>query len=118
DPSRAHAWARLAFLEYQGAQAATPKAVEAIDKSMAACPLCDGELVRWRFNFVLANWSSFPDPIRRKAFEQADMLRWAGSTADADFLAEMRAKALAAGIPYDAYRSAVNTPVRTLDIQG
>jgi hypothetical protein len=119
DPSRAHAWAALAYFEYLGsAGAATPKAVDAIAKSMAACPLCDHSLIRWRFNFILANWARFPDELRRQAFEQADLLRWAGAPEDVDFLAEMRTKANAAGLPYDEYRGAVATPVRTWELGG
>lgn len=81
---------------------------------MDACPLCSQELIAWRFNFVLANWTSIPDPLRRRAFEHADLLRWIGP--NAEFLAEMRVKAKQNGIPFDEYRAAVATPVRTWDI--
>lgn len=118
DPSRAQAWARIAYLEYFEAHKVTPAAAEALGKSIQACRLCDQELVRWRFNFVLANWSAVPEPLRQQVFESADMLRWAGEPADADFLAEMRTKAKAAGIPYDQYRAAVATPVKSWDVQG
>jgi hypothetical protein len=73
------------------------------------------ELIRWRFNFVLANWTAVPEPLRRKAFEHADILRWMGD--NSEFLAEMRIKAKQAGIPYDIYRSEVNTPVRSWDLE-
>ena len=114
DPSRAGAWALQAYLESKRAGQVNAAALEALSKSMAACPLCSDELVRWRFNFVLANWAVIPDDIRRKAFEQADVLRWIGD--NGEFLAEMRIKAKQAGIPFDEYRSAVNTPVRTWDL--
>ena len=114
DPSRAHVWALLAYLESTKSGKITPAAVEALDHSMKACPLCDQDLIRWRFNFVLANWGGFPDDIRRRAFEQADILRWIGQ--NREFLAEMRMKAMNAGIPFDDYRSAVDTPVRTWDL--
>lgn len=115
DPSRAHVWARLAWLETQkiGGRV-NDAALSALTKSMDACPLCSQELIAWRFNFVLANWTAIPDPIRRRAFEHADLLRWIGP--NAEFLAEMRVKANQNGIPFDAYRSAVDTPVRTWDI--
>jgi hypothetical protein len=114
DPSRAGAWALQAYLETKKAKQVNAAALEALSKSMAACPLCSEDLVRWRFNFVLANWASIPDDMRRKAFEHADILRWMGD--NVEFLAEMRIKARQAGIPFDAYRSAVNTPVRTWDL--
>ncbi len=114
DPSRAFAWASLAWLETKrGAGGVTPAAISALTRSMDACPLCDEGLIRWRFNFVLANWQAMPEAVRHRAFEQADLLRWNGP--NAEFLADMRAKAWTAGVPFDAYRAAVNTPVRTWD---
>lgn len=115
DPSRAGAWVLQAYLETRKAKQVNPAALEALSKSMTACPLCSEELIRWRLNFVLANWASIPDDVRRKAFEQADILRWMGD--NGEFLAEMRIKAKQAGIPFDEYRSAVNTPVRTWDLE-
>lgn len=111
---RPFVWARIAWLESQIAGAPNPAAVEALRKSMDLCPLCDQELIRWRFNFVLGHWKTMPDDIRRRAFEQADILRWRGS--NAEFLAEMRVKATQAGIPYDELRAAVNTPVRSWEL--
>jgi hypothetical protein len=115
DPSRAHVWARLAWLETQkiGGRV-NDAALNALTRSMDACPLCSQELIAWRFNFVLANWTAIPDPIRRRAFEHADLLRWVGP--NAEFLAEMRVKAMQNRIPFDDYRRAVDTPVRTWDI--
>lgn len=115
DPSRAFAWAQLAQLEARRASGKVNKAsLEALSKSMEACPLCSDELIGWRLNFVLANWAEIPEGLRRKAFEQADLLRWVGP--NAEFLAEMRIKASQNGIPFDAYRAAVKTPARTWDI--
>jgi hypothetical protein len=115
DPSRAGAWALQAYLETRKARQVNPAALAALSKSMAACPLCSEDLIRWRFNFVLANWSAIPDDLRRKAFEHADILRWIGD--NGEFLAEMRITAKQAGIPFDEYRSQVNTPVRTWDLE-
>jgi hypothetical protein len=115
DPSRAHVWARLAWLETQKVGGKVNEAsLDALGRSMDACPLCSQELIAWRFNFVLANWASMPEPMRRRAFEHADLLRWIGP--NAEFLAEMRVKAKQNGIPFDDYRAAVETPVRTWDI--
>ena len=115
DPSRASAWAELAYLEMKrDGGRVNQAALDALTKSMNACPLCDQDLIAWRFNFVLANWTSIPEALRRRAFEHADLLRWIGP--NAEFLADMRAKAKQAGIPFDAYRTAVNTPARTWDI--
>jgi hypothetical protein len=115
DPSRAHVWARLAWLETQKAGGKVNEAsLDALRRSMDACPLCSQELIAWRFNFVLANWQAVPEPMRRRAFEHADLLRWIGP--NAEFLAEMRVKARQNGIPFDQYRAAVETPVRTWDI--
>lgn len=115
DPSRAYVWATIAYLEAAKAKAANPASIEALGKSMDACPLCSAELVRWRFNFVLSNWAAIPEPMRRRAFEHADMLRW--TDGNGEFLGEMQIKAQRAGLPFDAYRSAVNTPVRGWDIE-
>jgi hypothetical protein len=114
DPSRSHAWALLAYVESVKAGKATPQALDALTRSMSACPLCDQDLIRWRLNFVLANWTAVPEELRRRAFEHADMLRWIGQ--NSEFLAEMRMKAVGAGIPFDEYRSAVDTPMRTWDL--
>lgn len=115
DPSRASVWASLAYLETRRNQGKiNVAALEALARSMDACPLCDQALIRWRFNFVLANWADIPDDLRKRAFEHADLLRWIGP--HAEFLAEMRFKARLQGIPFDAYRAAVDTPVKTWDI--
>jgi hypothetical protein len=115
DPSRAGAWAIQAYLETKRAKQVNAAALEALARSMDACPLCNQDLIRWRFNFVLANWAAIPESLRRKAFEHADILRWTGD--NGEFLAEMRVKARQAGIPFDAYRSAVKTPVRSWDLE-
>jgi hypothetical protein len=114
DASRSHAWATLAWLQYSKAKKVTPAVLDALTKSMDACPMCDQGLIRWRFNFVLANWSAMPEPLRTRAFEQADLLRWIGN--NHLFLADMGIKAGQAGIAFDKYRMAVKTPVRTLDL--
>ncbi len=114
DPDRAFVWARLAYLETERAGSVTPAALEAIGRSIDACPLCDEELIRWRFKYVLSNWASIPEDLRNRTFETADILRWTGR--NADFLAEMRIKSMAAGVPFDEYRSRVNTPVHTLEL--
>lgn len=114
DPSRAAAWAHLAYLEFEKAQSVNGAVLNALAKSMDACPLCSEDLVRWRFNFVLANWTAMPETLRRRAFEHADRLRWIG--ANTEFLAEMKLKATLAGIPYEQYRSEVDTPVRSWDL--
>lgn len=115
DSSRAYAWAQLAYLEMgRNSGKVNEASLNALTRSMDACPLCSEELVAWRFNFVLSNWYAIPDPLRRRAFEQADMLRWVGQ--NSEFLAEMRVKARKNGIPFDEYRAAVKTPARTWDI--
>ena len=114
DPSRAYAWANIAWLETDASGRVTPAAQKALETSMAACGLCDPDLIGWRFNFVLAHWAEMPEATRRQAFEQADMLRWKGDRAE--FLAGMRIKAEAAGIPYADYRDAVKTPVRNWEL--
>jgi hypothetical protein len=113
DPNRPFVWAILAYVEQQQSGRITAAALDHLKRSMDLCPLCDQELVRWRFNFVLANWPAMPEDIRRRAFDHADILRWSGQ--NAEFLAEMRIKAEAAGIPYAAYRAGVQSPVPSLD---
>jgi hypothetical protein len=114
DPTRAFAWSTLAYLESRRDAGVNGAVLDALSSSMDACPLCDQELIRWRFNFVLTHWNDVPDDLRRRAFEHADLLRWMGP--NAEFLAEMRFKAGLQGIPFDAYRAAVNTPARSWDI--
>lgn len=114
DPSRASAWAILSYVEYRQARGIGPSVLDALAKSMAACPLCDQALIRWRFNFVLSHWDDMPEDLRRKAFEHADILRWMGQ--NAEFLAEMRYKAQLRDIPFDTYRAAVDTPARSWDL--
>lgn len=115
DPSRAFAWATLAYLETrQTGGKVNAVARDALTRSMDACPLCDQDLIRWRFNYVLANWGDMPEALRARAFEQADLLRWIG--ANEEFLAEMRYKAGINGIPFDAYRARVKTPAPSWDI--
>lgn len=114
DPSRAGAWAHLAWLEFDRAGSVNAAVLDALAKSMDACPLCSEDLIRWRFNFVLANWVAMPETLRRRAFDHADRLRWMGD--NTEFLAETRLKAELAGIPYDTYRSEVDTPVRAWDL--
>lgn len=114
DPSRTFVWARLSWLLAERSGRLNNEAQDALVRSMDTCLLCDEELIRWRFNFVLAHWGDASDLLRRRAFEQADILRWRGE--NAAFLAEMRVKALRAGIPFDAYRANVDTPVRSWDL--
>jgi hypothetical protein len=114
DPSRASAWAQLAWQEYRKATTVSNASLDALRKSMEACPVCEQGLIRWRFNFVLANWDKIPEDLRKAAFEQADILRWVGQ--NREFLGDMRLKAVRAGIPFDTYRTAVNTPVRSFDL--
>ena len=114
DEARPYAWARLAYYATERAGGVNEETIRALAKSMTYCPLCSQDLVRWRMNFVLSHWIDMPDVLRRKAFEHGDMLRWNGS--NAEFLAEMRVKSRNLGIPFDEYRSEVNTPVRSWDI--
>lgn len=115
DPSRAFAWAILAYLETRQQKGkVNGVALDALTKSMDACPLCDQDLIRWRFNYVLTNWDAMPEAIRARAFEHADLLRWIGP--NAEFLAEMRYKAGLNGIPFDTYRAQVKTPAPAWDI--
>ena len=115
DPSRGFAWASLAYLEFRNAGGkVNPAALENLTRSMDVCPLCDQSLIRWRLNFVLAHWADMPEALRKRAFEQADVLRWMGD--NAEFLAEMRFKAQLKNIPFDEYRAAVDTPARSWDI--
>jgi hypothetical protein len=114
DPSRAFAWARIAWLESAKAGKVTASSLDALTRSMDACPLCDGDLMRWRLNFVLANWSAMPEAVRSRAFEQAELLSWSGE--NAEFLAEMQVKSDLAGIPFAAYRAAVKSPVRSWNL--
>lgn len=114
DDQRPFALAMLAYLVTSQEGEVSEEALGALSRSMDICGVCSADLVRWRFNFVLTNWQAIPEEMRRRAFEHADILRWTGN--NAEFLAEMRVKANAAGIPFDTYRSEVNTPVRSWDI--
>jgi hypothetical protein len=114
DPSRAFAWARIAWLESSKAGKVAATSLDALAKSMDVCPLCSEDLIRWRFNFVLTHWPAMPEPVRARAFEHANFLGW--SSENAEFLAEMRIKSELAGIPFATYRAAVKSPVKALDL--
>ena len=114
DPDRAFVWARIAYLETEQSGKITPSALDALSHSLTACPLCDEELIRWRFRFVLSHWDAIPEDLRDRTFESADILRWTGR--NADFLAEMRIKSMAAGVPFDEYRARVDSPVHTWEL--
>jgi hypothetical protein len=100
DPALAFAWARIAWLESELAGGPNAEAVEALRRSLAACPVCDPMLVRWRFAFALAHWEAMPEDVRDAVFAHAGTLR--GRREHADFLAEMRIRADAHGVPFDA----------------
>lgn len=114
DPGLAFAWARLADIEALTAGKATAAGFQALRKSILACRYCSDALSAWRLKYVLANWSATPEDLRKLAFDQADVLRWRPE--NAEMLAEIRIKAIGLGIPFDAYRGAVDTPVRPWEI--
>ena len=115
DEQHAGAWALLAYLETVKSSAFTDDAADAMRNSILYCPLCDNkDLLRWRLSFTLQVWDEVPEDIRAKVFEGADLLRW--WHLDYDFLEEQGNFARRRGIPFDFYRSQVNTPVRPEEI--
>lgn len=109
DPGLAFPWAVLAFAETEAAGGLTAQAESHLRNSYDLCPVCDAELSRLRFRFILHNWMLAPDDLRRAAFNEAETLRWTGR--DAEYLAEMKLWARDHGIPYDRYDAQVRSPV-------
>lgn len=108
------AWAHLSFLLTRQAGSFSEEAQAALRKSVELCPYCETSLLKWRFTFVLSNWDNVPEDLRMAAFSGADLLRW--WHLEYDFLADVRTEALALGIPYDEYRTRIDTPMRKNEI--
>ena len=114
DPNAPTAWSLLAFVEHRISGAFSPDAQTAFRRSVEVCPMCNADLIRWRLDFVLANWDDTPEDLRKAAFVGADFLRW--WHLDYEFVASRRALAISQGIPFVQYQRAVNTPVRPEEI--
>ena len=113
-PSDGEAWALLAYVETRRAGRFNLAAQDALKQSVAACPYCDRDLLRWRLEFVLRHWEETPRGLRMAAFSGADVLRW--WHLDSAWLLEMRTAAMRRGIDFDGYRRAIDTPVRPQEV--
>jgi hypothetical protein len=112
DPGNAFAWAVLAIAETKAEGGLTAKAEKNLRTSLKLCPMCDHDLTRLRFRFVLENWTLMPEDLRRAAFNEAETLRWSGR--DAEFLAGMKLWARDHGVPYERYDALVKSPVPSM----
>lgn len=70
-----YAWAHLAYLRTVRAGNVTSGAVEALGQSIRRCLYCDNELIRWRLEYMLANWDELPDGFQVHARQHADILK-------------------------------------------
>ncbi len=113
-PSDGEAWALLAFVETRRAGRFNLAAQDALKQSMAVCPYCDRDLMRWRLEFVLRHWEETPRGLRIAAFSGADVLRW--WHLDSEWLGQIRTAAIRRGIDFDGYRRAIDTPVRPQEV--
>jgi len=114
DPKRPFALALIAFSQSRLAETFTPDAEAALRESIAICPFCNRDLLKWRLEYVLANWIDVPDDLRLQVFEGADFLRW--WHLEYDYLKRTRNLAEAEGIPFAFYQKRIDTPVRPNEI--
>jgi hypothetical protein len=114
DPDRPYPLARLAWLDARAHGPGSDQHLAALRRAVAACPLCDRRLLKWRLEHVLAHWDAMPEDLRAAAFEGGDLLRW--WHVEYDYLAALRTQALAAGVDWDGYALAVGTPVRPWEV--
>ena len=115
NPNHPNAWAQLAYLYAIRAGGFDDAAAHALQNSIDLCPYCGREILRWRFTFVLQHWDAVPESLRADVFSGADFLRW--WYLDYTYLNSVRGDALERGIPFDAYRRNVNTPIRPSEVQ-
>lgn len=114
DPHHPDAWALLSFLQTRRAGRFTEASEQALQTSFNLCGFCSADLMRWRFTYVLRHWPDVSEESRMAAFSGADFLRW--WHLEYEFLDEVRAQAIASGIPFDAYRKKVGTHVRPNEV--
>lgn len=114
DPQRPFAWALLSFARAVQNNGLNEEAIDALNQSLEYCKLCDPNLIRWRADYMIGFWTSIPHETRLEIFEGVDLLRW--WHLDQAFITDLRSRALTAGIGFDAYLRAVDTPVRPEEI--
>jgi hypothetical protein len=112
DPRNAFGWAVLAMAEARAAGGLTANSEKDLRTSYSLCPMCDQDLTRLRFQFVLETWTLVPEDLRRAAFNEAETLRWTGR--DAEYLAGMKLWARDHGVPYERYDALVKSPVPSI----
>lgn len=74
-PSAATSWLRIADLETRRANALTPRAIQALDRSYDAAPL-GPDVTAWRLTFLFERWGETTPDLRARAL--AEMHAWAG----------------------------------------
>jgi len=114
DPERPFAWALLSYSRAVQNNGLNDGAIAALEQSLDYCKLCNPSLIRWRADYMIGFWTSVPHETRLEIFEGVDLLRW--WHLDQAYLNDLRNRALTAGIGYDAYLRAVDTPVRPEEI--
>lgn len=115
NPAQPKAEALLAFAIISADETAVADFNDALARSFELCMLCDEDLVKWRIELVFAFWDRVSEDNRKAAFEGVDFARW--WYLDADYLDTLEERAERSNIPYAAYRSAVDTPVRPEEIR-
>ncbi|MEQ9316480.1 MAG: hypothetical protein RLN72_11565 [Henriciella sp.] len=115
DPWQPGAQALLAFALISEDQDAPTKFNQALARSFELCLLCDEDLVKWRIDLVIAFWDRTDEANRKAAFEGVDFARW--WYLDGEYLEALERRAARRNIPYAAYRSAVDTPIRPEEIR-
>lgn len=114
DPNHPNVWSLLAFLRARRSNEFTESAAAALREANQRCTLCNRAELQWRLTFTLKNWDQMPEDLRMSAFVGADFLRW--WYLEYDYLGQVRESAKVMGIPFDAYRRKVGTPVRPNEI--
>ena len=114
NPDQPDAHALLAYALALDAGRATEAVNIDLRESFRQCLFCDEELTKWRLEFVLAYWPGIDEGNRLSAFEGADFLRW--WHLQYDYLAELRERSEARGIPFAEYQRKISTPVRPNEV--
>jgi hypothetical protein len=72
-PARAESWARLAYIELISEGRLTDRAITYMDRSFTIEPAGYKQFMRWRLEFMFANWAVLPDPLQQQTLRSLRM---------------------------------------------
>lgn len=96
DETRPHAWLHLAELERRRANETTPAVIDALRRSIEACPHCDAELGFRRISLITADWWLMPEDLKEAA--DMELRAWKADPQHAEQARLVQDRALAVGI--------------------